>query len=220
MKIPINPSLRRSKTCSCKGVAITALLLLTSLCSQAQEDMGKRHELYFGIGMLNALQDDHYDKITKDIPYNAESDCFGISVNLSLDYKYRMTKRFSIGAALGFTNETYDDFYDYHDGNAEEGPEEKGYYKSYMMFAMPEISYTWFISDNGVFRAYSGAGLGLALFKNKSTVPQFECNKTRAELAYNLTIAGMAIGGERFKFFGEFNGGCKGMLTAGILVRF
>lgn len=199
---------------------ITMMMLLTSLCCQAQGDMSKRHEFYLGAGMLNALQDKHYDDLTKNIPYNGESDCFGIPVNLSLDYKYRLTKRLSVGAALGFTSETYNDFIAYSNENNVASSEEKGHAKSYMIFALPEISYTWFISDNGILRAYSGAGLGLALFKDKSTVPKFECDKTRAQLAYNLTLAGMAIGGERIKFFGEFNGGCKGMLTAGMLVRF
>ena len=220
MKNLTTSSSKLGKTNVFREATLIALLLLTPLCCQAQNNIGKRHEFYFGVGMLNLLLQDHYDEKTKDIPYNAESECFAIPVNLSFDYKYRLTKRFSVGAALGFTNETNDDYYDYHAGNAVESPEEKGYYKSYMMFAMPEISYTWFISDNGIFRAYSGAGLGLALFKDKSTVPLFECNKTRTDLAYNLTFAGMAIGGERIKFFGEFNGGCKGMLTAGMVVRF
>lgn len=199
---------------------ITVLLLLTSLCCKAQGDMSKRHEFYLGVGMLNVLLDDHYDKLTKNIPYHSESDCFGIPVNLSLDYKYRLTKRFSVGAAFGFTSETNNNYFAYPNETTGTQREEKGYVKSYMMFALPEISYTWFISDNGIFRAYSGAGLGMALFTDRSTVPQIECDKTRTKLAYNLTLAGIAVGGERIKFFGEINGGCKGMLTAGMLVRF
>lgn len=220
MKKPINSTRKQSKANFCRVVTIMALLLLTSLCSQAQEKLTKRHELYFGVGMLNTQFNDHYDKQTKDIPYDSDSECFDIPLNLSFDYKYRLTKRFSVGISLGFTNEINDDYFAYSESTTNIKNENQGYYKSYMMFAMPEISYTWFISDNGIFRAYSGAGAGLVIFKDKSTVSGFECDKTKTRLAYNLTVAGMAIGGESIKFFGEFNGGCKGLLTAGMLVRF
>ena len=75
-------------------------------------------------------------------------------------------------------------------------------------------------SGYGIFRAYSGAGLGLALLKEKVTVPGFECNRTKADLGYNVTLVGMSLGGESFRYFCEWNAGCKSMLTAGLLVRF
>ena len=51
-------------------------------------------------------------------------------------------------------------------------------------------------------------------------MPGFECNRTKADLGYNVTVVGMSLGGESFRYFCEWNAGCKSMLTAGLLVRF
>ena len=40
------------------------------------------------------------------------------------------------------------------------------------------------------------------------------------DLGYNVTLVGISLGGERIRYFNEFNAGCKSMLTAGLLVRF
>lgn len=50
------------------------LWLLGTLMSHAQtslsskQDIGKRHELYFGVGLLNLYVIDKHDKLTKPIP--------------------------------------------------------------------------------------------------------------------------------------------------------
>ena len=62
--------------------------------------------------------------------------------------------------------------------------------------------------------------MGLALLKEKVTVPGFECNRTKADLGYNVTLVGISLGGERIRYFNELNAGCKSTLTAGLLVRF
>lgn len=85
---------------------------------------------------------------------------------------------------------------------------------------MPTASFMWYKSDNGIFRTYSGIGAGLALVKEVVTAPGYECDKTPAKWAYNATIIGMEIGGQRLKFFSEFNIGCKGLFTSGMVVRF
>ena len=85
------------------------LWLLGTLMSHAQtslsskQDIGKRHELYFGVGLLNLYVIDKHDKLTKPIQYNTEDgECFSIPVHLGIDYKYRLTKQISVGASVGF----------------------------------------------------------------------------------------------------------------------
>ena len=57
------------------------LWLLGTLMSHAQtslsskQDIGKRHELYFGVGLLNLYVIDKHDKLTKPIPYSGDYIC-------------------------------------------------------------------------------------------------------------------------------------------------
>lgn len=139
---------------------------------------------------------------------------------MSLDYKYRLTKRWAVGISIGFAgNEstTYTDgTYDLSDVSSTN----YGTSSASLVYAIPTITYTWFQSDNGIFRMYSGAGAGLALLKEKIDVVGFECDRTKADLAYNVTMFGMSVGGQHIKYFWEMNAGCKGLLTAGLEVRF
>lgn len=201
------------------------LWLLGTLMSHAQtslsskQDIGKRHELYFGVGLLNLYVIDKHDKLTKPIPYSGgDSECFAIPVHLGIDYKYRLSKRFSVGASIGITDSAFSNYVNSDDVTDLE--RFCGDSSLSCMYAIPSITYTWFTSGYGIFRAYSGAGLGLALLKEKVTVPGFECNRTKADLGYNVTLVGMSLGGESFRYFCEWNVGCKSMLTAGLLVRF
>lgn len=188
----------------------------TSLSSK--QDIGKRHELYFGVGLLNLYVIDKHDKLTKPIPYDSEFQCFAIPVHIGIDYKYRLSKRFSVGASIGITDSAFSNYVNSDDVTDLE--RFCGDSSLSCMYALPAITYTWFTSGYGIFRAYSGAGLGLALLKEKVTVPGFECNRTKADLGYNVTLVGMSLGGESFRYFCEWNAGCKSMLTAGLLVRF
>ena len=61
---------------------------------QRKLDIGKRHELYFGVGLLNLYVIDKHDKLTKPIPYSGgDSECFAIPVHIGIDYKYRLSKK-------------------------------------------------------------------------------------------------------------------------------
>lgn len=201
------------------GILLVMGVSMTRAQSSLQRklDIGKRHELYFGVGLLNLYVIDKHDKLTKPIPYNSgDSECFAIPVHLGIDYKYRLTKQISVGASVGFITSEWCNYVD----DTVEPSEPRGNSDLSCMYAIPSITYTWFTSGYGIFRAYSGAGLGLALLKEKVTVPGFECNRTKADLGYNVTLVGMSLGGESFRYFCEWNVGCKSMLTAGLLVRF
>lgn len=201
------------------GILLVMGVSMTRAQSSLQRklDIGKRHELYFGVGLLNLYVIDKHDKLTKPIQYNTEDgECFSIPVHLGIDYKYRLTKQISVGASVGFITSEWCNYVD----DTVEPSEPRGNSDLSCMYALPAITYTWFTSGYGIFRAYSGAGLGLALLKEKVTVPGFECNRTKADLGYNVTLVGMSLGGESFRYFCEWNAGCKSMLTAGLLVRF
>lgn len=214
MKNPIKRTILVGKQAFWHLAVIMVLVSIFPLESQAQEEMNKRHELYFGLGLLNSFIDHHNDKLTEPITYDSDDECFSVPVNFDLDYKYRLTPRFSVGGSIGYTSvhNNYMDFgEDYYD---------IGESSISMLYAVPSISYTWFKSDNGIFRAYSGAGLGIALLKEKIDLPNQQYDKTKAKIASYVTLAGLAVGGESFKFFAEMNGGCKGLMNAGLLVRF
>lgn len=201
------------------GILLVMGVFMTRAQSSLQRklDIGKRHELYFGVGLLNLYVIDKHDKLTKPIPYSGgDSECFAIPVHIGIDYKYRLSKKVSVGASVGFTTSEWCNYVD----DTVEPSEPRGNSDLSCMYALPAITYTWFTSGYGIFRAYSGAGLGLALLKEKVTVPGFECNRTKADLGYNVTLVGISLGGERIRYFNEFNAGCKSMLTAGFLVRF
>lgn len=215
MKNLVKQTLPHGKFTFCQQVIIMALLSIFSLNGLAQEKMNKRHELYFGLGMLNSFISHYSDKMTEPIKYNSDGECFGIPINFDLDYKYRLTPRFSVGGTIGFCNGEHNDYMDFGEDYYDIGESDIS-----MLYAMPSISYTWFKSDNGIFRAFSGAGLGIALLKEKINLPNQQYDKTNAKIAYNVTLAGLSVGGESFKFFAEMNGGCKGMMSAGLLVRF
>ena len=202
------------------GILLVMGVSMTRAQSSLQRklDIGKRHELYFGVGLLNLYVIDKHDKLTKPIPYDSEFQCFAIPVHIGIDYKYRLSKRFSVGASIGITDSAFSNYVNSDDVTDLE--RFCGDSSLSCMYALPAITYTWFISGYGIFRAYSGAGLGLALLKEKVTVPGFECNRTKADLGYNVTLVGMSLGGESFRYFCEWNAGCKSMLTAGLLVRF
>lgn len=56
------------------------LLIMGASMSYAQsslpkQDIVKRHELYFGVGLLNLYVIDKHDKLTKPIPYDSEFQC-------------------------------------------------------------------------------------------------------------------------------------------------
>lgn len=202
------------------GILLVMGVSMTRAQSSLQRklDIGKRHELYFGVGLLNLYVIDKHDKLTKPIPYDSEFQCFAIPVHIGIDYKYRLSKRFSVGASIGITDSAFSNYVNSDDVTDLE--RFCGDSSLSCMYAIPSITYTWFTSGYGIFRAYSGAGLGLALLKEKVTVPGFECNRTKADLGYNVTLVGMSLGGESFRYFCEWNVGCKSMLTAGLLVRF
>ena len=202
------------------GILLVMGVSMTRAQSSLQRklDIGKRHELYFGVGLLNLYVIDKHDKLTKPIPYDSEFQCFAIPVHIGIDYKYRLSKRFSVGASIGITDSAFSNYVNSDDVTDLE--RFCGDSSLSCMYAIPSITYTWFTSGYGIFRAYSGAGLGLALLKEKVTVPGFECNRTKADLGYNVTLVGMSLGGERIRCFNEFNAGCKSMLTAGLLVKF
>lgn len=202
------------------GILLVMGVSMTRAQSSLQRklDIGKRHELYFGVGLLNLYVIDKHDKLTKPIPYDSEFQCFAIPVHIGIDYKYRLSKRFSVGASIGITDSAFSNYVNSDDVTDLE--RFCGDSSLSCMYAIPSITYTWFTSGYGIFRAYSGAGLGLALLKEKVTVPGFECNRTKADLGYNVTLVGMSLGGESFRYFCEWNAGCKSMLTAGLLVRF
>lgn len=77
---------------------------------QRKLDIGKRHELYFGVGLLNLYVIDKHDKLTKPIPYDSEFQCFAIPVHIGIDYKYRLSKRFSVGASIGITDSAFSNY--------------------------------------------------------------------------------------------------------------
>ena len=66
------------------------LLIMGTSMSYAQsslpkQDIVKRHELYFGVGLLNLYVIDKHDKLTKPIPYSGgDSECFAIPVHLGI----------------------------------------------------------------------------------------------------------------------------------------
>lgn len=202
------------------GILLVMGVSMTRAQSSLQRklDIGKRHELYFGVGLLNLYVIDKHDKLTKPIPYDSEFQCFAIPVHIGIDYKYRLSKRFSVGASIGITDSAFSNYVNSDDVTDLE--RFCGDSSLSCMYAIPSITYTWFTSGYGIFRAYSGAGLGLALLKEKVTVPGFECNRTKADLGYNVTLVGISLGGERIRYFNELNAGCKSTLTAGLLVRF
>lgn len=203
------------------GILLVMGVSMTRAQSSLQRklDIGKRHELYFGVGLLNLYVIDKHDKLTKPIPYSGgDSECFAIPVHIGIDYKYRLSKRFSVGASIGITDSAFSNYVNSDDVTDLE--RFCGDSSLSCMYAIPSITYTWFTSGYGIFRAYSGAGLGLALLKEKVTVPGFECNRTKADLGYNVTLVGISLGGERIRYFNELNAGCKSTLTAGVLVRF
>lgn len=167
------------------GILLVMGVSMTRAQSSLQRklDIGKRHELYFGVGLLNLYVIDKHDKLTKPIPYDSEFQCFAIPVHIGIDYKYRLSKRFSVGASIGITDSAFSNYVNSDDVTDLE--RFCGDSSLSCMYALPAITYTWFTSGYGIFRAYSGAGLGLALLKEKVTVPGFECNTPVRDSASN-----------------------------------
>lgn len=151
------------------------LLTMGALVSHAQtslsskQDIGKRHELYFGVGLFNFYVIDKHGKLTSPIPYNSETECFSVPVHLGIDYKFRLSKRFLVGASIGFTSSEGCDYVD----SSVEPSEPCGSSRVSCKYVIPTITYTWFTSGYGIFRAYSGAGLGLASGENGLVQSQF-----------------------------------------------
>lgn len=196
-------------------------IILAFLCSMnplnthAQEKLGKRHELYFSAGGGNTMLTDNMNKRTDKISYSPKSniDC-GIDcgpIGCSLDYKYRLTKRFSTGISIGYS---YDS-----EGYSESTGKDGSIYEASLTYTMPSLSYTWYKTDNERFRIYSGVGLGFAFLHENVNVAEYQVHANSLKLAYNATFAGITVGGQHVKFFSEFNYGCKNIFTLGMEVR-
>ena len=215
-KIAKKNLLQRKSNFYSKAIVL-AILSFISVCSQAQEpEEDQRHEFYFGLGLGNSFLDYYSDRQTEPEVYkeNIDGDCWGIPTNFNFEYRYKLTKRISVGGSIGYTTGSHSNYIEANSMYKVIGSSDLSAY-----YVMPCASFTWFKSDNGIFRAYSGAGLGLALLREKADLPRYAYTKVEAKLAYNVTMAGLSVGGQHFKFFAEMNGGCKGMLLAGLLVR-
>ncbi len=196
-------------------LVLASISSMTSLKANAQEKLSKRHELYFGVG-AGCTQLDHYmDKRTAQIPYDPDNyvDC-GIdigAVGLSLDYKYRLNKRFSTGISVGCNYNS--------DGYSDSVGKDGSIYEATFVYTMPTLTYTWYQTDNEWFRVYSAVGLGAAFLHEHMDVAEYQLRKNSLKLAYNATYAGISVGGQHVKFFSEFSAGCKNIFTLGMEVR-
>ena len=204
-----------------------------------------RHEVNAALGFGDNQADRDMHKIVDDFNnrYGMERDwecgySFGDSyVTANLEYHYRLNKKWEVGALMGWgaSRENYNNLASYETDAPhsffEDGDSYYGWEHCRTFVATPSVRYTW-IERRG-FRYYSRVALGwmhhhLAydlshyyVEKGKSSfVDEYKYNRIKHNLAYQLTVLGINMGGSHFRIMGELGYGCLGIVRVGLMVCF
>ena len=196
---------------------LVGTLMLFSLTALGQDS---RHEIRTGFGVgdephLHSVQhsyvrDYHLEPGTGDIGVSTQC----LSWIVYLEYFCHLGKRWAVGVSVGggigweaahvpevYPNITVD-------------------MKSRSYFAMPVVKYTWY--GHNRFRLYSKAGLGARYYRLDVTcdTQSFpEIHEKNVKLSYQLSVAGVEVGGERMRGFVELGYGMQGIFNFGILLN-
>ncbi|SFG53158.1 hypothetical protein [Prevotella sp. KH2C16] len=218
---------------------ITGAFVFCSLTALGQES---RHEIRVGFGAgeeqhLNSVQhkyvcDYNLEEGTGDADWGLE----GPAWVAWLEYFYHLSKRWAVGASVGFgisREAAHVPWEERHDANHphssiheaggvsyEAYPNTIVNMRSRYYFAMPVVKYTWYGHNH--FRLYSKAGLGARYYKldvtcNTQSFP--EIHEKNMKLSYQLSAVGVEVGGERMRGFAELGYGMQGIFNFGILLN-
>ena len=194
-----------------------------------------RHELSGGVGFGSNQSDHATHSMTNNfmaryhLDYQGEcGDLFGDSyVFADLEYHYRMNRKWDLGAlaAWGLSREAF------WDGNrdAMEIIDKTGTEWCRYFVIAPSVRYTWYESPGN--RYYSRVALGLMRHHLSFHYDEYlidteghrcECtftdsyNDIRWRMAWHVTVFGINVGVDTFRFFGELGYGCLGVVRFGL----
>ena len=181
----------------------------------------QRHDIQIGIGdpILPALATGHVIGFRKDYYHQpTAADWFGPDLykcvfwtpNISVGYKYRLTKWFWIGATVSYTG-LFDVYYDRVTN------EKVSTQSDHIITVMPSVRFSWI--NKKYVTLYSGLSLGYALdiFQHKSkTDPYIGCGHGAL---FQLTAVGIHVG-RKWYGFTEIGFGIQGFIQAGFGYNF
>lgn len=83
----------------------------------------------------------------------------------------------------------------------------------HIFYVMPQVRYSWFLSDNGIVRLYSAAAAGIAF--QKTTYDNDPGDKPQVVwhdrcFSFQATAIGLSLGGQHVRFNTEAGYGIRG----------
>ena len=219
------------------------LLCLASINSRAQEL--RRHEVGICVGsgpndadmklyhMLDILKDRY--QLEED--YTISGPFCMIHHTISVDYLYHLSHRWAIGGLFGWAYANGDVSQNGYDDLSEQptppSPDNsrsfrEGHLISRSFYVLPFARYSWYVTDNQVFRCYSKIALGFMRQVNDfrpetdregrlvgGMQPIF---RTDRKLTFQFTLGGIEFGNQRIRLYSECGYGCQGMFNVGMKV--
>ena len=229
-----------------KSIFVLLLLAMPTFClagSDKDDRSFRRHEFSASLGFganpadkeVNNALDKHY--IHRDWYGDGEcGDILGESfAMLNLEYNYRLTKQWAIGAIMGWGRAS-EGYYRFPNEHLSDFPTEEDRYStredadmtSKVFYVAPSLRYAWFL--RGKFRLYSRLAVGAMRQHTSFKVTRWEENKpstkltdassdeVKWKLAYQLTPVGFDFGIEPIRVYSELGYGCRGVFTIGVRV--
>lgn len=222
---------------------LICLLTLLPVITAAQET--RRHEVGISVGCgpndadmkVNDMIDLLSDKYQMEEDY-VDCGLFGITHGtVSVDYLYRLSLRWAAGGLFGwgYGGGNFAD-YNFPDDPQPDNPTDNAYFPSFRtghllsrsFYLLPFARYSWYVTDNRVFRCYSKVALGymrqVCDFRpNRDTNPQHveelkSIYRTYQRFTFHVTVGGIEFGRQRIRLYSELGYGCQGFLNVGMKV--
>ncbi|MCI6619772.1 MAG: hypothetical protein MSD82_13075 [Prevotella sp.] len=222
---------------------LICLLTLLPVIAAAQET--RRHEVGISIGCgpndadmkVNNMIDLLSDKYQMEEDFT-DSGLFGITHGtVSVDYLYRFSHRWAAGGLFGwgYGGGNFAD-YNFPDNPQTDNPTDKTYFLPFRtghllsrsFYMLPFARYSWYVTDNRVFRCYSKVALGY-MRQVCDFRPDRDMNPQRVDelksiyhtyqrFTYHVTVGGIEFGHQRIRLYSELGYGCQGFLNVGMKV--
>lgn len=215
-------------------------MCLTCITLQAQEM--RHHEVGISIGCgpndadtkVNDMLDILSDKYQMEEDFTQSGPFCMVHSTISIDYLYHLSRRWAVGGLFGWG---------YAGGNfngnvpswpsspqAPNGPDDfpifrEGHLISRSFYILPFARFSWYVTDNQVFRCYSKLAIGFMKQVNDFR-PSADQNEQQIgdlkpiyridrRLTFQVAVGGIEFGNQRIRLYSEMGYGCQGILTVG-----
>lgn len=202
------------------------ILLLSVFFTPMVNAQENRHEVSLGYGIGSAY--DLYNDINYEDGSPDEYDMQKHTRTFCMEYLYQREKKVTFGGTVCFLNQKFDHnkYRYYHDRDQFIHSFTDHYYKAAetshsRLLLMPKMQVRWYNYEHAYMYSKIALGANIKFTHEEAVVDDYVAdNNVELYLAGQITLLGVSVGSETFRFFAEVGYGCQAMLECGLSYRF